>query len=162
MERPLWLKEVARSMLLPALLFALVAGLSAGIGIFTFFYARGPSYFFDKPETCANCHVMNTVFEGWTKGGHQFIATCNDCHVPHNFLGKWYTKGENGFHHSFAFTFQKIPLVIHARENSKNIVQGNCLRCHSSMAEHAQWGDGPQGEPLPCISCHRDAGHPHN
>lgn len=137
-------------------------GASAGIGLFTFVYAKGFSYLSNDPQACKNCHVMNTVFEGWMKGGHQHVAVCNDCHVPHDFFGKWYTKANNGFHHSWAFTFEDIPLVIHAREGSQRIVQANCIRCHGDMARHVMAGPGDPSPALSCKSCHREIGHPHS
>ena len=147
-----------RSFFIPMLILLAVTGVSAGIGIFTFVYARGFSYLSDDPEACHNCHIMNSVFESWSKGGHQHVAVCNDCHVPHNFIGKWYTKANNGMHHSFAFTFLDIPLAIQPRQSSKDIAQQNCLRCHSDLFQHMQ----KENEFTPCISCHRQVGHFHN
>lgn len=135
--------------------------MGAGIGSFTFVYARGFSYMSDNPEACDNCHVMNNVYEGWMKGGHQHVATCNDCHVPHDFLGKWYTKADNGMHHSFAFTFKDIPVAIQARDFSKRVVQDNCVRCHGIMAGSAVHGTTGDAEPMSCRFCHREVGHVH-
>jgi len=144
-------------MFLSILLLSILLGLSGGIGIFTFGYAKGASYLSNDPEACHNCHVMNQVFEGWTKGGHQHVAVCNDCHVPHDFFGKWFTKADNGFHHSWAFTFKKIPVSIRARQMSKEIVQNNCIRCHSQIFEHLS----PLEEDRNCVTCHREVGHTH-
>jgi cytochrome c nitrite reductase small subunit len=41
-----------------ALIFALSLGLAAGLGAFTFVYARGYSYLSNDPSACANCHIM--------------------------------------------------------------------------------------------------------
>lgn len=146
----------------PLLLLVLLTGWIAGLGVYTFQYAKGTSYLSDDPAACANCHVMNTVYEGWNKGGHQHVATCNDCHVPHDFIGKWFTKASNGFHHSYAFTFKDIPLHIQARAASREVVQNNCIRCHSDMARSPACGADGQQEALSCKSCHREVGHPHN
>lgn len=143
------------------LLPALALGVAGGVGLFTFYYARGASYLSDDPQACRNCHVMNSVYESWLKGGHQHAATCNDCHVPHDFLGKWLTKAENGFHHSFAFTFYDIAPVIRARSRSQAVVQQNCQRCHADAAQHATGGASGQSEALPCKSCHSGIGHNH-
>jgi cytochrome c nitrite reductase small subunit len=145
----------------PLLALAVILGLTAGVGAYTFVYAKGSSYLTDRPEACANCHVMNTVFEGWLKGGHQHVAVCNDCHVPHDFLGKWFTKADNGLHHSFAFTFKDIPLMIHAKARSQKVVQDNCLRCHRDMAQHPVYGASGREAALQCVTCHREAGHSH-
>jgi cytochrome c nitrite reductase small subunit len=38
---------------------------------------------------------MNEQYEGWMKSSHRAVATCNDCHMPSNFLGKYATKASN-------------------------------------------------------------------
>lgn len=137
-------------------------GIFVGLGLTTFVYAKGASYLSNDPQACANCHVMNQQYEGWMKGGHQHVAVCNDCHVPHNFFGKWYTKTENGIHHSWAFTFGQPSVSIIAREASQKIVQENCVRCHSTTAQHAAGLHSAAVEELNCISCHRNVGHGRN
>lgn len=57
---------------------------------------------------------MNQVYENWMKGGHQHAATCNDCHVPHNFVEKWLFKAENGLHPGYAVTFKDNPVSFTA------------------------------------------------
>ena len=37
---------------------AATVGLAAGVGAYTFGYARAASYLTDDPKACANCHVM--------------------------------------------------------------------------------------------------------
>ncbi len=152
----------SRKFFIPLLVLLCLAGLLAGLGVYTFVYAKGFSYLTNDPEACRNCHVMNGVFEGWSKGGHQHVAVCNDCHVPHNLIGKLWTKADNGFHHSYAFTFKEVPVAIKARESSKEIVQENCMRCHTAMAAPAICGAGGAGPALRCVSCHREVGHVHN
>jgi cytochrome c nitrite reductase small subunit len=143
------------------MVLVVLSGLVCGLGGFTFVYAKGGSYLSNDPEACHNCHVMNAVFEGWTKGGHQHVATCNDCHVPHDFLGKWYTKADNGLHHSWAFTFEQVPSAISAKQRSRAVVQENCVRCHTPLAGHAFSGPSGTEESLQCIACHREIGHVH-
>lgn len=64
-------------------------------------------------------------------------------------------------HHSYAFTFKDVPIAIHARSFSKEIVQDNCVRCHISMARHPIAGPSINEEALNCIECHRSVGHEH-
>lgn len=150
-----------RTVFVPVLALLLLASIGAGVGAFTFVYAKGFSYLSDDPGACDNCHVMNTVYESWMKGGHQHVAICNDCHVPHNFVGKWMTKALNGMHHSYAFTFEDVQVAIQARNMSKNVVQVNCARCHAEIARHAIADLGSKGEELQCVRCHREVGHAH-
>lgn len=141
------------------LLFSLAGmiGLFIGLGSYTFYYARGYSYLSDNPEACVNCHIMREQFNGWVKSSHKDFATCNSCHVPHDLIGKYATKAENGFWHSWYFTFQNFHEPIQMREKSRVIVQENCLGCHgqfvSSIANHAGADD------VNCIQCHRGVGH---
>jgi cytochrome c nitrite reductase small subunit len=39
-------------------------GVAFGLGLFTFFYAEGFSYFSNDPAACINCHIMRDQFEG--------------------------------------------------------------------------------------------------
>jgi cytochrome c nitrite reductase small subunit len=143
------------------LVLSILLGISFGLGVYTFIYAKGFSYLSDNPQACRSCHVMNKVFEDWMKGGHQHVAGCNDCHVPAGFIGKMLIKSINGFNHSFAFTFLNVPIAIRPTSGSSRVVQDNCIRCHGGMATHAIGGPGGGDEPLQCVTCHREAGHRH-
>src|SRR6266446_5493121 len=70
-----------------AIMFGIVLGLGLGIGGYTFLYAKGWSYLTNDPAACANCHVMREHYDAWIKSSHRAVATCNDCHTPHNFSG---------------------------------------------------------------------------
>lgn len=125
-----------------------------------FVYGKGTSYLSDNPQACNNCHVMNEAYDSWKNGNHHHVAVCNDCHVPNNFIGKWITKGENGFHHSVAFTFGKVPVNIRARDISKEISVQNCIRCHDTKL-HQSNHSLHQSNSENCISCHKNVGHFH-
>ena len=55
---------------------AVALGLAAGLGLFTFGYARGASYLTNDPAACANCHIMSEHFTAWQRGSHRAAATC--------------------------------------------------------------------------------------
>ena len=97
-------------------------GLALGVCGYTFIYARGYSYLSNDPQACANCHAMNDQYSGWLKSSHHSVATCNDCHTPHTLVGKYATKAENGFWHSFYFTTGWYPENIEIREVATNRV----------------------------------------
>ena len=59
-------------------------GVTAGTAVFVFHISRAASYMSDEPETCMNCHVMTTQYLTWQHSSHARVATCNDCHVPHD------------------------------------------------------------------------------
>ena len=70
---------------------AMIGGV-VGLGLFTFRYAEGLSYFSTDPKACANCHIMNEQYASWSKGPHHGAATCVDCHLPHDFVAKYWPR----------------------------------------------------------------------
>jgi cytochrome c nitrite reductase small subunit len=142
-------------------LIAVLVGAATGLGIFTFGYADGAAYMTNNPEACVNCHVMREQFDGWVKSSHGKFATCNDCHAPHNFVGKYYCKSRNGFFHSLAFTTGNFPDQIQMHEYNRGVVEQNCRHCHSQLAHEIDPLPGPDGqvEGNSCIRCHSTVGH---
>jgi cytochrome c nitrite reductase small subunit len=138
------------------LILALLAGTGLGLGAYTFVYAKGYSYLSNNPGACANCHVMNQYYDGWIKGPHRNAATCNDCHTPHDFAGKYMTKAANGFAHSLAFTLGGFPDSIEIKDRSRRITEAACRSCHGDIVQAIE---GPHPGELPCIRCHAAAGH---
>ncbi len=135
-----------------------VSGLGIGIGSYTFIYAKGFSYMTDAPETCANCHIMQEHLDAWVKSSHHAVAVCNDCHTPHTFIGKYWVKALNGFHHSLAFTTGNFPDQIQIKPGNRAVVEGACRHCHADMVERIDaFGHGPQA--LDCVRCHDSVGH---
>ena len=138
---------------------ALGSGATVGIGGFTFFYARGASYLTDRPEACANCHVMSGHYDAWTKSSHHAVAVCNDCHTPHNFVGKYSVKALNGFNHSLAFTTGRFPEPIHITSLNMSVAEQSCRYCHADIVEQIDAIAGGDNSSLACIRCHPDVGH---
>ncbi len=138
-----------------AVVVAALSGLVVGLGGFTFRYAEGTSYLSNDPAACVNCHVMRDQFDGWQKSTHHAYATCNDCHVPQDFIGKYATKAEHGFRHSKGFTLQDFHEPIQIQPSSLAIVQSNCVRCHQSLVSDLN-GHGGSTD---CTQCHRGIGH---
>lgn len=133
-----------------AVLSALV-GAALGLGVYTFVYARGYSYFSNDPAACANCHVMREYYDSWQRSSHHASAVCNDCHTPHALVGKYLTKAENGWNHSLRFTLQDFPDPIRIRPANAAKLRANCLRCHLEMAAEMPEAD--------CVRCHAGVGH---
>jgi cytochrome c nitrite reductase small subunit len=159
---------------------AVAIGLALGLGAFTFVYARGASYLTNDPEACANCHIMREHLDAWVKSSHHAVATCNDCHTPHNFVGKYVTKARNGFWHSFYFTSGRFPDPLRITDGNRAVTEGACRYCHGEIVaaidpppRHAEASTpsnaahaaavvtipNAAGEELSCIRCHRYAGH---
>ncbi len=143
-----------------AVLVAVVFGALGGLGLFTFGYGEGYAYLGNNPETCANCHVMQSFYDSWQKSSHHAVATCNDCHAPHDMVGKYLTKADNGFFHSLAFTTDDFADPIQIKARNSRVLQDACLHCHQELVNHMLPTE-KGGDMLACVHCHRDVGHPH-
>lgn len=141
-------------------------GAFAGLSGYTFAEAQGWSYLSNNPKACVNCHVMREQYDGWQKTTHHAVATCNDCHVPQDLVGKYTAKAEHGYRHSKAFTFQDFHEPIRITPADLGIVNDNCRRCHGALvadivsaqdAHHASMGSAMGG--ITCTHCHGGIGH---
>jgi cytochrome c nitrite reductase small subunit len=152
----------SRSRSSAALILGLAAavGSAVGLGGYTFVYAHGSSYLQNDPAACANCHVMNEQYDAYLKSSHRAAATCNDCHAPHDVVGKYWTKASNGFWHSFAFTSGRHPDPIHIKPHNLEITEQACRHCHGPVV-HALSATAAGPGDLSCVRCHRSVGHLH-
>ena len=145
-----------------AVVLSVLAGVLLGIGAWTAKYAEATSYLSNDPRACVNCHVMREEYDAWTKGAHH-NQTCNDCHVPQDVAGKYWTKAEHGWRHSKGFTLGDFHEPIRITQPSLEVVQSNCVRCHEGLVEgigaaHATGAD--VGETAGgCVHCHAGVGH---
>jgi cytochrome c nitrite reductase small subunit len=133
-------------------------GIPLGLGTFTFLYAEGGSYLSTDPRACVNCHIMRSEFEGWQKASHHGVATCVDCHIPHDLPWKYVAKALNGFNHSKAFTLQNFPEPIRIAAYNAASLQQNCLRCHEALV-HELLDPGAERGGVECVHCHDAVGH---
>lgn len=142
-----------------ALFLAAIVGAIIGLGLFTFGYAEGMSYFSTDPGACKNCHIMNSEYASWTKGPHHAAAGCVDCHLPHALVPKYLAKASNGYHHSKGFTFQDFHEPILIKRPNAEILQANCLRCHGDFVHDIVRGSTTAEGAVLCVHCHRNVGH---
>jgi cytochrome c nitrite reductase small subunit len=142
-----------------ALVVAGLVGAVVGLGLFTFRYAEGLSYFSSNPRACANCHIMNDQYSSWTKGPHHGAATCVDCHLPHDLVGKYLAKALNGYHHSKGFTLEDFHEPIMIKPRNAAILQESCLHCHGDFVHDILAGSKVEGTDVKCVHCHRGVGH---
>jgi cytochrome c nitrite reductase small subunit len=143
-----------------AVLGAVLLGVLVGLGGYTFVYARGYSYLLDDSAACANCHVMREQFDGWVKSSHRSVAVCNDCHTPHDVLGKYYTKARNGFWHSFYFTTDTFEEPIRIAPRDRAITEATCRICHGDVVQAMGVPDlHGSRQDVSCIRCHGSVGH---
>lgn len=139
-------------------LLAVVTGIAAGVGGYTMVYAEGLSYMSSDPKVCANCHIMNSQYDSWQKSSHHTVAGCVDCHLPHDFVGKWTAKALNGYSHSKGFTMQDFKEPIQIKPGNSRILQDNCLACHGDLVHEAAAETG-RGDEFTCVHCHQSVGH---
>jgi cytochrome c nitrite reductase small subunit len=133
-------------------------GVAAGVGGYTFVYAKGASYLTDEASACANCHVMREHYDGWLKSSHRAVAVCNDCHTPPGLARKYAVKASNGFRHSLAFTTGRFPDSLRIKPHNRDVVEEACRRCHREIVEAIE-GPHRQAPLLPCVRCHDSVGH---
>ena len=137
-----------------AIIFGAVVGLGLGVGAYTLLYAKGWAYLTNDPAACANCHVMQGHLDAWIKSSHRAVATCNDCHTPHDLVGKYMTKAQNGFWHSFYFTTGRFPDPLRITERNRDVTEQACRYCHQPIV------DAIDPDPrISCIRCHTYVGH---
>jgi cytochrome c nitrite reductase small subunit len=135
-------------------------GIVAGIGGFTFIYAKGASYLGHDSAACANCHVMNEQYDGWIKSSHRQVAECNDCHTPPGLIPKYAVKAVNGFRHSLAFTTGDFHEPIRITAMNRAVTEQACRHCHGDVVEMmAAARHGEAGEDVSCVRCHGSVGH---
>ncbi|MEW6300300.1 MAG: cytochrome c nitrite reductase small subunit [Thermodesulfobacteriota bacterium] len=143
---------------LEGIVVAATLGLAAGVGGYTFIYAKGASYLTDDPQACANCHVMREHYDGWVKSTHRAVAVCNDCHTPPGVVAKYASKAANGFWHSFAFTTGRFPDPLQIKPHNLAITENACRTCHQPVVTAIE-GSHPRHGQLSCIRCHGAVGH---
>ncbi len=139
-------------------------GVIIGLALTAFKLSNAVSYLSDQPETCINCHVMTPEYSTWFHSSHRENANCNDCHVPHNnFVRKYWFKANDGLRHATMFTLRLEPQVIQIKSAGKEVVQENCIRCHTHLInEVSLLADGKDMHNSPerkCWDCHREVPH---
>ncbi len=140
-------------------------GIFSGIFLLIIHLSRAGSYLSDRPETCINCHVMYPQYASWKSSSHQQVATCADCHVPHdNLVKKYFFKASDGARHATIFTARMEPQVIRIKSAGMTAVQDNCVRCHTDLVEMTELVkvtglNYRHGTGQRCWDCHRDVPH---
>lgn len=117
-----------------------------------------PAMMGSDSATCANCHVMDAAYENWYHAPHEKWTECVDCHLPHeNVFAYYLAKGKTGMHDVYVFSTGGTPVMIRANEDTREWVQGNCIRCHEDAVESMLTGIQPFERN--CWDCHRNISH---
>ena len=133
-----------------------VVALFAAVGLLLF-ESDFTVYLGNDPTACNNCHVMDAVYEGWYHSSHQQWAACNECHTPHALIPKYFVKAKSGMNHVTMFTLGHIPSPLRAKESTLDMIQENCIRCHSETVSMV--ADGQVDSDRYCFECHRSVAH---
>src|SRR5690606_23786642 len=102
------------------------------------------------------CHIMTQVHESFTDSTHAQLS-CGDCHLPHdNIAVKLTEKAKAGLGHVYYNTLgsDKIPSVLHATDNSKEIINNNCIDCHQNTLQNVSHDVKDS-----CSDCHKTVPH---
>ncbi len=140
-------------------------GIFFGLGCYVLYLSKAASYLSDAPETCVNCHVMAPQYATWNHSSHREVATCNDCHVPHNnVFNKYYFKAKDGLRHASMFALRMEPEVIFILDEGKEVVHNNCIRCHSQQLTDPKLAaqvpnHAHNTQDRVCWECHREVPH---
>ncbi len=143
----------------------IVLGIFLGLFFYSVYLSKAGSYLSDNPQTCINCHIMVPQFATWNHSSHREVASCNDCHVPHdNFISHYYFKAKDGLRHATIFSLRAEPQVIQMKDAGIKVVQQNCVRCHEHLLLTAQQKINNQDfhserESRLCWECHRETPH---
>lgn len=143
----------------------ILLGVFTGLALFAFRISKAHSYLSDNSSACVNCHIMAPQYATWNHSAHREAAYCNDCHVPHNnILNKYYFKAKDGLRHATMFTLRKEPQVIFIKEEGKEVVQMNCIRCHEQVITDSKLLVSTREyhharTERKCWDCHRETPH---
>lgn len=143
----------------------IILAIFIGLTAYTMYISNFTSYLSDKPETCMNCHIMAPQFATWTHSSHREVAHCNDCHVPHNnVFNKYYFKAKDGLRHATIFTLRAEPQVIFIKDEGKEVVHMNCVRCHEKLLKDDRLRNMAKDHfthrsERECWECHRETPH---
>ena len=143
----------------------LILGVFVGIAALLFHVSNASSYLSKDPKACINCHVMIPQFAAWERSSHARVASCVDCHVPHdNIFRTYFFKLKDGTRHATIFTMRTEPQVIRIHSEGAAVVQENCLHCHQSLLSdtsihQATYEDYEAGDAKLCWECHREVPH---
>jgi cytochrome c nitrite reductase small subunit len=100
---------------------------------------------------CGSCHSMKGVHSQWQASNHQQF-NCTECHLPDTHIaGKVVYKTRAGLNDLIHETARDYPARIGMSGEGRQIVNGNCVRCHVSTIA----GTGMAANDADCLKCHR-------
>ena len=127
----------------------LISGIA--IGIILSAIAVGAYHQSGNARFCGSCHSMNPVHHQWKASNHHQY-TCTECHLPDtHIIGQVAYKTKAGINDLIHETARDYPVAIGLSDRARQIVNGNCVRCHTSTVAKTPMSQGGAD----CIKCHR-------
>ena len=113
--------------------------------------AVGTYHYSGDARVCGSCHSMQSVYSQWQSSNHQAF-NCIECHLPDTHIaGKVLYKTRQGLNDLIHETARDYPAGIAMSAESRQIVNGNCIRCHSATIADTTMAS----ENTSCLKCHR-------
>jgi cytochrome c nitrite reductase small subunit len=139
------LKSASKSLIAKILIPGIIIGIVVSAIAVLAYYQSGDARF------CGSCHSMNLVHNRWqTSNHHQF--TCTECHLPDTHIaGKVIYKTRAGLNDLVHETARDYPAGIGLTAHGRQIINGNCVRCHASTIS----GTPMAKNGADCLKCHR-------
>ncbi len=121
------------------------------IGIVVTAIAVGAYHQSGDARFCGSCHSMKLVHTRWQiSNHHQF--DCIECHLPDTHIaGKVIYKTRAGLNDLIHETTRDYPAGIGLTFQGRQIINGNCFRCHASTISGTQMIQ----KNVDCLQCHR-------
>ncbi|MTI81928.1 MAG: cytochrome C nitrite reductase [Firmicutes bacterium] len=111
----------------------------------------------DGPQFCGSCHFMEPWVDTWYHSAHREVASCNDCHIPHQFVEGAFYKAYTGSRDAMLTISGQIPRNFLITEHGSQVVHENCLYCHNDLMRTV--GDPKTDGGRYCFGCHRNTPH---
>lgn len=132
--------------------FYLLAGIIVLLAAITVYRGAGNSGY------CSLCHSMEHANMQWQLSRHKQFD-CVECHMPAGSLIEKITyKTRVGINDIVHETLRNYAAHVTLSSQGRDIVNGNCLRCHFSTVEKTMMAGSAQS----CLKCHRNLVHGKN
>ena len=108
------------------------------------------------PTFCGQCHSMKHEAATFAKSSHK-DQDCVECHLPHDNSAIYLIeKGRTGMVDMYHEVLRDYPERIELDESARNMVNKNCLRCHSKTMSYVDDRNDN------CLKCHSRIAHGSN
>jgi cytochrome c nitrite reductase small subunit len=147
------IKPATKLTILLAVIIALALGAAAGLGTYTFVYAKGASYLTDDPQACANCHnhagspQRLDQIEPSRGCDVQRLSYASriDPEILHQSGARILSFA--GLHHG------QFHEPIQIKERSRRVTENACRKCHQDTVHDIE-ATTTSDTAMSCIRCH--------